>query len=174
MVAVRSYLRAFAQTQTDPGQILTLTNRLFAQDVTDGNTSSLCLAKLDGAGRTLAFASAGHHPPGFLIDGAGALKTRLYSTGPLLGILSDAEFPVERPLPFQTGDVLLLLTDGVVEAQSAEGKWFGSERAIEVLRLARANSARDIVEAIFRSVLDYSAGRPQADDITAVVIRRTG
>jgi sigma-B regulation protein RsbU (phosphoserine phosphatase) len=56
MVAVRSYLRAFAQTQTDPGQIMTLVNRLFAQDVTDGNNCSLCLAKLDGPGRALAAA----------------------------------------------------------------------------------------------------------------------
>jgi sigma-B regulation protein RsbU (phosphoserine phosphatase) len=174
MVAVRSYLRAFAQTQTDPGQIMTLVNRLFAQDVTDGNNCSLCLAKLDGPGRALAFASAGHHPPGLLLGGGGAVKARLYSTGPLLGIVPDAEFPKEGPLPLEAGDLLLLLTDGVVEAQSAEGKWFGAERALEVVRAERAKSARHVVEAIFRSVSDYRGGQPQADDITAIVIRVTG
>jgi phosphoserine phosphatase RsbU/P len=173
MVAVRSYLRAFAQTQTDPGQILTLANRLFAQDVTDGNNCSLCLVKLDLPSRNVAFASAGHHPPGTLFGG-GAVKGRLYSTGPLLGLVPDAAFPMERLLPLEVGDLLLLLTDGVVEAQSAEGKWFGSERVLEVVRAERAKSARQIVEALFRSVLDFRGGEPQADDITAVVLRVTG
>jgi serine phosphatase RsbU (regulator of sigma subunit) len=174
MVAVRSYLRAFAQTQTDAGQILTLANRLFAQDVTDGNNCTLFLAKLDTAGRSLMHASAGHYPPGFVLSGDGALKATMYGTGIPLGIESDARFPVDRAIPLDLGDLVLLLTDGVKEAQSPEGTEFRSERALDVVRSARARGARQIVEGLIRSVQDFVGDQPQADDITAVVVKVTG
>jgi serine phosphatase RsbU (regulator of sigma subunit) len=173
MVAVRSYLRAFTQTQTDAGRVLTLANRLFAQDVTDGNNCSLFLAKLDTAGRTLGHASAGHHPPGFVLDAGAALKARLYSTGFLLGLQPDAEFTVEPPVALETGDLVLLLTDGVIEAESAAGKRFGIARALDVVRSVREKDANQIVEEIIRAVGEFVGDQPQADDITAVVVKVT-
>jgi sigma-B regulation protein RsbU (phosphoserine phosphatase) len=173
MAAIRSYLRAFAQTQSDVGQVLKLTNRLFAEDVTDGINCSLLLAKLNPSGRSLEYASAGH-PPGLVISADGVLKARLNSTGVLLGIQANEEFPVNPPIPLRTGDVVLLLTDGVVDALSIEQERFGVERALEVLRTVRAESARQIVEAIFRVVADFAKDEAQSDDITAVVIKVTG
>jgi CheY-like chemotaxis protein len=69
MAATRAYLRAFAQTQADIGQILALTNRVLAQEVTDGRNVTL-LARLDCRRRTLLYTSAGH-PTGYGSTGTG-------------------------------------------------------------------------------------------------------
>jgi sigma-B regulation protein RsbU (phosphoserine phosphatase) len=173
MVAVRSYLRALAQREADVGQILTLANRLFAQDVTDGNNCTLFLAKVDPAGQTFTYASAGHHPPALVVSAGGDVKARLYSTGLPLGLLPDAEFGVDPPVPLEQGDVLLLLTDGVVEARSATKEPFGSERVLSAVRGRQGEGARAIVEALFRSVRDFRQGVPPVDDITAVAVEVT-
>jgi serine phosphatase RsbU (regulator of sigma subunit) len=170
MVAVRSYLRAFSQTTPDPGRILTLANRLFCEDVRDGNNCSLFLARLDRPAGVLQYASAGHHPPGFVLGADGSLQARLYSTGTLLGIEPDLEYPVEA-VRLRPGDLVLLLTDGVVEARSAARESFGSERPLDLARALRGQEARRIVEAIFQAVGEFTRGRPQADDITAVVVK---
>jgi phosphoserine phosphatase RsbU/P len=172
MAAIRSYLRAFAQTEVDVGRILTLANRLFAEDVTDGYNCTLFLARLNVAERSLEHASAGHHPPGLVLDGAGVLKAELYSTGPPLGILAEVELPVEGPLRLEEGDVVLLLTDGVVEARSARGEWFGKDRVVGIVRDQAGAGAKQIVEAVFRAVQEFIKDRPQADDVTVVAVKR--
>jgi serine phosphatase RsbU (regulator of sigma subunit) len=173
MAAVRSYLRALAQAHADSGQILTRANRLFAEDVADGNNCTLLLARLGGPGRSLAHANAGH-PPGFLLGADGALKARLYSTGLPLGVLPDAEYPAEATGPLAPGDVLVLVTDGVIDARSPAGEWFGAERVVEVIREYRQEESRPTVEALFAAVREFRGDRPPDDDATAVVVKVTG
>jgi serine phosphatase RsbU (regulator of sigma subunit) len=171
MVAVRSYLRAFAQSQTDPGSILFLVNRLFAEDVTDGNNCTLFLAKLDPIRRTLVYASAGHHPPGLVFAADGTVKQRLYSTGVPLGVEASSPFPTAGPMELERGDLIVLLTDGVVEARSPEGLMFGEGRARDEVQKHCHQSAREIVEALFQAVDAFRASQAQTDDITAIVIK---
>jgi len=171
MVAVRSYLRAFAQTQSDPGRILFLVNRLFAEDVTDGNNCSLFLAKLDPLRRTLVYASAGHHPPGLVLAPDGTIKHQLYSTGVLLGIDDGSPYAAAGPIELEEGDLILLITDGVVEARSPEGLMFGEGLARQEVQRQRQRKARDIVAALMDAVEAFRGGQPQADDITAIVIK---
>jgi serine phosphatase RsbU (regulator of sigma subunit) len=170
MAAVRSYLRAFAQTQTDPGRILFLVNRLFAEDVTDGYNCTLFLAKLDPIRRRLVYASAGH-PPGLVLAADGTVKQRLYSTGVPLGIDDGSPFTTAGPIDLEEGDLVLLLTDGVVEARSPEGLLFGERRARDEVERHRQKSAQEIVERLFQAVDAFSSDQPQADDITAIVIK---
>jgi sigma-B regulation protein RsbU (phosphoserine phosphatase) len=172
-VAVRSYLRALTRTRGDVAEVLTLANRLFSEDVSDSNNCTLLLAQLAGRDRSLAYASAGH-PPGLLLGAGGALKNKLYSTGVPLGLWADVEYPAEGPIPLEAGDVLIILTDGVTEARSASGEFFGQERVLDVVRTHRGQRARPIVEALFRSVREHQGSRAQADDITAVVVKATG
>lgn len=170
MVAVRSYLRTFEGSSASPGQILTAVNRLFADDVSDGNNCTMLLAAWDPVSRSLEYASAGH-PSGLLLRADGTLKAQLYSTGIPLGILPDVVFSQEPPTPLEPGDVLILHTDGVSEARSRGGEWFGSERIARVVREERDRCAREIVEAILAKVWDFSAGMPQGDDVTVLVVK---
>jgi serine phosphatase RsbU (regulator of sigma subunit) len=70
------------------------------------------------------------------------------------------------------GDVLLLLTDGIEEAMSPDRQDYGQQRVLSVVREHRTKSAREIMDALFRSANDFMRGEPQGDDITAVVVKR--
>jgi sigma-B regulation protein RsbU (phosphoserine phosphatase) len=172
MAAIRSYLRAFSQTCADAGQILSLANRLFAQDVSDGNNCTLFLARLDAAGRSLAYASAGH-PPALVVSADGTLKAELKCSGFPLGIFGDVEYAEDVPLPLRSGDVVLLYTDGLADARSPTRERFDVRRILDVVRAELEQGARLIVEALMRAAQDFARGEPQPDDITAVVIKVT-
>jgi len=95
---------------------------------------------------------------------------RLPSTGIPLGLDSHAEFVTPPSSRLATGDLLLLLTDGIVEAMSSDGELFGTARTLE----ACYGHARSTLETILRDLLkladDFSCGRVN-DDRTVVLAR---
>jgi serine phosphatase RsbU (regulator of sigma subunit) len=119
---------------------------------------------------SLSYASAGH-PDAFIISRSGKVRVSLESTGLPLGVLNGESFPAGPQAEFQTGDTLLLLTDGVLEAASPEGEAFGVARAIEVVRQNGSLSAAELIETLYRQVRDFAKEAPVDDDITAVVVK---
>ncbi len=91
--------------------------------------------------------------------------------GPVLGILPIAPYS-EQHTRLETGDMLVLYSDGVTEANNLNQDEYDEERFIEVLTANREKPAVEIVEAVTRSLAEFTAGAPQADDITLVVARR--
>jgi sigma-B regulation protein RsbU (phosphoserine phosphatase) len=170
MAATRAYLRAFAQTQTNIGRILTLANRLLIEDLADGRNVTLLLAQVDPSSRSLIHTSAGH-PPGFVIGPAGRIRARLYSTGLPLGIERDGDYPPEPVIGLEPGDVILFFTDGLIEAPAPGGERFGSDRALDILIANRMRTAREIVAELFQEVDRFSPDPRQRDDITLIVIK---
>jgi serine phosphatase RsbU (regulator of sigma subunit) len=171
MAATRAYLRVLAQTCADIGTMLGLANRLLAQDVSDGRNVTLLLGQIDLARRTLIHTSAGH-PPGYVLARDGTVRAFLYSTGPPLGILPDADYAPTTGSVLEPGDVLLLVTDGVLEARDpTKQQMFGRDRTLDVIRAHRRYSAREMVETLCEAVQNFAQGRPQLDDITVIVIR---
>jgi serine phosphatase RsbU (regulator of sigma subunit) len=170
MAATRAYLRAFAQTHTEVGQILALANQVLTEDLDDGRNVTLFLGQLNPRSRSFLYASAGH-PPGYVLAFSGTEKARLYSTGLPLGIMADADFAPEPAIRLEPGEVLLLVTDGVVEARDPAGELFGGERTLDVVRANREKSAQEIVQTLYREVRRFSQDRPQQDDISALVIK---
>ena len=71
-----------------------------------------------------------------------------------------------------TGDDLVLYTDGVTEAMNGDEEMFGEERLEELLVAHRHKSARDIEEHVYTEIRDFAAGAAQADDLTMVVVKR--
>lgn len=172
MAATHAYLRAYCRERTHLGEIVMLANRSLAEDVDGGRNVTLLLAAIDPARRTLTYTGAGH-VPGSIIDASGVERAQLYSTGLPLGIVPDGIYPVVGPLPLQTGDVVVLLTDGVTEARAPSGEMFGRHRAIEVVRRNRHRSAAEIVTALAEEVRRFLHGQPLQDDATAVVLKST-
>jgi PAS domain S-box-containing protein len=170
MAETRAYLRALALTQTDLSEILTLLNRALVEESQRAQFVTLLLARLDPRTRVLSYASAGH-TAGQVLDVAGNVKATLESTAPPLGILPHQDFPAGQAVPLEAGDVVLLLTDGVVEAFSPEGALFGSRRALDFVRANLHDSAADLVAGLHRAVQTFGQGTPQHDDVTAVVIK---
>ena len=91
--------------------------------------------------------------------------------GPVLGILPLAPYS-EQCEHLDRGDMLVLYSDGVTEANNPDYDEYGEERLIEVLKQHRTEPAAAIVDAVTRSLAEFTAGAPQADDITLAVARR--
>jgi sigma-B regulation protein RsbU (phosphoserine phosphatase) len=85
-------------------------------------------------------------------------------------VLPDARYE-ERPLAIQPGDVLLLYTDGVSEAESPAGEQFGPRRLEECLKQLRDGSANEILKGIVDAVTAWAAERGVSDDLTLVVVK---
>jgi serine phosphatase RsbU (regulator of sigma subunit) len=170
MAAIRSYLRALALTLTDIGEILGLLNRALCLDVPEGRFATLFLGRLDVRRRTFTYASAGH-PNGYLLDADGRVKRRLGSTGVPLGILPDEKYATADVIPLEEGDLVALVTDGILEAPCADGSQIGAEGVLSLIRANRSKPPRAIVNALYSAIRGHSASAQQADDMTAIVVK---
>jgi PAS domain S-box-containing protein len=169
MAETRAYLRALGWTQSDVSALLTLANRALDGDIPD-RFVTLLMARLDPATRSLTYASAGHQT-GYVLDATGTVKTRLEATSPPLGVVPDLEVPAGAVTTLKPGDLVLFLTDGIVEARNPDGQIFGEERALALGRIYRSESAAHIVENLYWAVRTFSHNLPQIDDLTAVAIK---
>ena len=132
--------------------------------------ASLFVAKLDPQTGRLDYCSAGH-PAGLLLRSDGHLE-RLTEGGPLLGVVPSAPFSQGR-VQLETGDVLLICSDGILESFNAAEEEFGSERLEAELRKARGRSADSMLFSVLGAVQDFCAPRPLTDDMTLAIVRQT-
>ena len=169
MAATCAYIRALTLTHTEVDRILALVNRRLVEDIADDHFVTLLLARLDCRTCSLVYSSAGHSP-GYVLDGEGKVKTVLSSTGMPLGVNSAVTFPSAAVIPLDPGDLVLLLTDGVVETFSADGTSFGLGRVLDAVRPHRHEPPHSIVEGLLHTVRAFSGDR-QFDDQTAVLLK---
>jgi sigma-B regulation protein RsbU (phosphoserine phosphatase) len=123
-----------------------------------------CLLEREGR---LYYVNAGHCPP-LIVRQAGGIET-LAATAPPVGLLESAEFEV-RETTLNSGDKVVIYTDGVTEAQNVESEFFGRQRLRQVVAEHYAKSCSALHEAIQNAVAAFTDSAPQADDITLVVI----
>jgi PAS domain S-box-containing protein len=173
MVELRAYLRAFAQKSSDLGEILSLTNNALVSDLEQDRYATLIFCQLDPDARTVVYSSAGH-TPGFILDASGATKKMLESIDIPLGFLPKHAFGCSEPIHLEEGDILALITDGIMESERPDENSFGLERAIGFVRSHRQEGAQEIVDGLYHAVRDFSDGMPQTDDITAVMCKIGG
>ncbi|UCH84243.1 MAG: SpoIIE family protein phosphatase, partial [Candidatus Latescibacterota bacterium] len=169
MASVRGFLQALAQAGVDAREMLDITNRLIESDTDDENFVTMIFARLDPRARSFQYVSAGHTTC-YVLDCNNEIKLELESTGPPLGVLPDVVFETSRTLELDEGDIVLLLTDGIIEAERAECDPFGAERTLEVIKSHRDESAADIVKALHDTVADY-CGVDCQDDVTSIVVK---
>jgi hypothetical protein len=116
------------------------------------------------------YANAGHNPGYLLRAGSEAVDT-LPHTGIPLGMFEGMEWK-QAEVQINPGDVLMLYSDGVPEAQSSAPEEYGDDRFINVGQANMGRPAAEIQEAILASLYDFVAGAPQFDDITLLVLTR--
>lgn len=152
-------------------EVLARTNAMLYAKTPANCYATAMLVRIDGGRRTFKYASAGH-PPGYVLDCGGTVRCRLDSTGRPLGCLPEGGAGKSAWLPLDPGDTLVLLTDGILEAASPEGKVFGEHRVLDVVRQHCGRPARAIADAVHEAVGEF-CGRSQ-DDATIVVMKVTG
>ena len=119
----------------------------------------------------LRYCNAGHNPP-FIVGPNGVQK--LEEGGPVVGLLSGLTY-MQGTAELTSGDRIIIFSDGVSEAMSATGEEFGDDRLLSVIETARgADSDIDaprLVDELIAGVRAFTAGAPQSDDITAMIVR---
>ena len=170
MAETRAYLRLLARNREDVGEILTRANLILSEDVDYERFVTVVIARLDPKSLELVYGSAGH-PTCYVLDAASAIKAYLKRTGVPLGLKRETIYEAAPPIQLAPGDIILLVTDGIDEAMSGEGEFFGVDRTLEVLRRHRDQPAREIVQALYQAVKDFSHDTPQMDDITSIVVK---
>jgi serine phosphatase RsbU (regulator of sigma subunit) len=170
MALTRAYVHSFAAMALDLDQMLTQVNKMLVADLDDGCLVTLMLVCLNIGSRSLSYASAGH-VPGYLLGTSGSVRHRFESSGPPLGLFPQIRFSRSPSVPFCAGDTLVLLTDGVTEAVAPDGVEWGANGALGYLQAHRGESARELVEGLYRETRNFMRNQEQKDDITVVIVK---
>ncbi len=152
----------------DPQAIVTGVNRDLCRLSPVAPLASLFLARLDPATGKLEYSSAGH-PPALLLRTSGQLEL-LSDGGPLLGAFPTSSFATGRA-DLLAGDILLIYSDGIVEARNHADEEFGHARLEAQLRRASMGAVDSVLFSVLGAVQDFAA-RDLEDDTSLVVVRR--
>jgi phosphoserine phosphatase RsbU/P len=169
MALSRIVVRVNANLHPDPAEVIRNANAVIAADSKAGMFVTLFYGVLDAQNRSIAYVNAGHNPP-LLCRGIDGTISEIPATGMAVGALEDAEY-ASGTVAFEPGDVMVLYTDGITEAENASQEMFGEERLHETILKSRALPAAAIVDAILESVQAFTGATPQSDDITLMVVR---
>lgn len=146
-------------------------NDLLQGDTADEMYMTLLLGVLDGRAHTFTFATAGHHMPLLVRDGAVQRLPFAGSNIPL-GIRRGLRFALEDPLRLVPGDLLLLFTDGLWEATDAAGSRFGTAGLQAVLERSHDRPDHEILGELLAAGAAHRAAAEPEDDSTLVLVRR--
>ena len=165
----RSTLKALLDGEHDLEKVVTRMNDLVEQELDDDRFITFYFGVFDEATHTLVYTSAGHDPPLVYRPSTDEFFEQI-ATGTPLGILPGMEFPTEE-IVLESGDFLILGTDGIWEARNHEGEFYGKDRLKAIVREVHARPVEEASERIRQQILDFHQGAEQLDDITAVFVR---
>jgi sigma-B regulation protein RsbU (phosphoserine phosphatase) len=146
----------------DPAQVLAGLN-VMLRDSLGGQYVTAACAAIDLSGQVITYSGAGH-PPTLLLRRQGGNVVRLAENGLFIGPFPQATYS-NISVPFQSGDKLLLYTDGIVEATGPDGLEFGQDMLERFLKNAAHLPPTDFIDQLFRRI----ATPAQQDDWTAVL-----
>ena len=116
------------------------------------------------------YTNAGHNPP-YILHADGSVEMLKNDGNLVLGVMEGMKY-TRNSLQLNPGDALVMYTDGVTEAENKEHAQFGESRLEAELAALKGAPSKQIVESVLAKVREFTAGAPQSDDITQLVIRR--
>lgn len=152
-----------------PDEICARLSRLIYRRTPPEKYATAFLGVLETATGRLRYTNAGHNPP--LVLRASGTAEQLGSTGAPLGLLDQAPYHAGETV-LDPGDVLVLYTDGLVEAENPESEEYGLERLTAVSLQGRAEPCSMLAGILARDLEEFARGVPFADDRTLVLARR--
>lgn len=168
MAFLRASLRAAIQIGYAPNISMAKVNFLLWESTESNQFVTAFYGVLDATNKTFAYANAGHNPP--LLMGADGTARFIERGGIPLGMFRDTRY-YEYYLPIESGQTLVLYTDGVTEAGSLDGCEFGRERLEQTVREGRHLESRELIKSLHGAILDWTGGRGSSDDATFVIVK---
>jgi serine phosphatase RsbU (regulator of sigma subunit) len=169
MMGLQARVQVLIEEPKSLAEVMTKLNRITAANCPANRFITLFFCILDGDTGELIYCNAGHNPP-VLVRADGTYEL-LSGGGPVIGILPHIDYQEFRA-KLSEGDVLVIYSDGVTEAANPNDEELETEGLAEVVKKHRGEEAPAIVKEINKAVAVYTAGAPQADDITVIVARR--
>jgi serine phosphatase RsbU (regulator of sigma subunit) len=178
MANLQASLRShYAMAVDDMPYVLTSVNQSFCRNTGEATFATLFFADYDDTSRRLRYANCGHLPPLLLgASGTGQAQAlgrcrleRLDATCTVVGLFKGWECEIAEVV-LNPGDTLVLYTDGVTEARSAEGEEFGESRLLDTLRSHCDLAVGALLQEVVKAVEQFSGGE-QLDDITLLIAR---
>lgn len=159
------------QRQIDPTveSVMKAVNRIVCLNSPEWLFMSFCYILVDRQSQTFTYANAGHNAP-YHYHRQTKSWTLLKPTTHPLGIQLDAAYPVVQ-CAWSPGDTLILYSDGIVEAENAQGELFGEARLEQALTAASDQPPLVLKHMLLEHLNAFCQGVPQHDDVTFVVVR---
>jgi phosphoserine phosphatase RsbU/P len=165
MSNLQASVRAFANDDAPPAHVVERANRALCRHTPLDRFVTFFYGVIDTARRELHYTNAGHNLP-ILVRANGTIA-RLDAGGMVLGISADAHY-TQDTVHLTSGDRLVLFTDGITEAEAADGEEFSDDRLLETVVALRGETPWRMVDAIVQRVSAFTGGRFR-DDATLFV-----
>lgn len=158
----------------DPIAAMKRSNGDIVKDMDRSSFVTVAVLVWDPKARTLSSARAGHNPPLLFQPAKGGATHRFENGGLMIGMAPPAIFDaqlVPEVVHVESGDILLMYTDGLEEGKNTAGEEFGVDRISKVLETERGKPGSYLLGALFYEFDRFTAGVPQEDDLTAICVK---
>lgn len=170
MATARGILRSRCQEQGSLSDLLSHLNNLLVEDTGDDQFMTMMLMIVDAQRKELRWATAGHDAP-LVYDPTLDAFVALKGHGVSLGIRKDANYTEQSFADVKRGQIVMALTDGLVETFNKEGKMFGKERLCSLIRQFAHLSAAELRLRIEEELIRFRDGSSIDDDHTFVIVK---
>lgn len=167
---VRNTVLSHAVGHMTPAAVVKLMNRLLHREFERaGRFMTMLYAAYSPQTGILRYVNGGHHP--FMLIRQDICRLLPTTNDMLLGVMETATF-TEDSIRLRQGDVLVLYTDGILEARNARGHMFGIERLCRIARQCAATSTpHELLDAVYEAVLRHTGSLKRDDDQTLMVVK---
>jgi len=172
MTTARAFLRQRTSRSGELDQVVADVNRQLTRDVEDsGRFMTLFICEIDRSKQVIHWVNAGHDPA-MIYDREGDRFEELTGNALPLGVSETAAYQ-KLDKEIIAGQIIVMGTDGIWEAQNPQGEMFGKERFKNIVRENAGQPAKDIIQAVIKEVDRFCHPLEKADDVTLVITKIT-
>jgi sigma-B regulation protein RsbU (phosphoserine phosphatase) len=159
------------RSRTQPQEVLNRVNQLLCEKSLPFQFVTLFLFLLSPQGMG-QFISAGHNPAYLFRSATGKIEELVSDAHSyVLGIVDSASYQT-RTLHLYKGDILVVYSDGLTDAQNQQEEVFGEERLLKIIRQEAPSGSHALEQKFLKAIEEFTQGMPQTDDITFVVVEK--
>ncbi|MDH3267984.1 MAG: serine/threonine-protein phosphatase [Ignavibacteria bacterium] len=167
MSRLQAFLRILGPEQSDLHSLATRLNELLRYNLTLIRFISLFLIRLDMKVKKLHYCNAGHNPGIWWNTDTNSIQL-LKPTGPAIGLSHTAEFS-SKTIQLNSGDLVVIYTDGIIEARDENNEEFGQQRLENFVKENKNKSAKEFLSDFRKSFKEFT--KNIQDDITLLVLK---
>jgi len=168
MANLQAFIKLIIQQEFELDKATATINDLLTQNTSDGRFITFFWGILDEKEKSFTYVNAGHNPPILIREDK---IIRLSEGGIILGVMKTIITYNKNKISLQSGDMIVLFTDGVSEAMNTNSEEFGEDKLEDLCKNLSTLSAQTALEFIKKEVESFTHGAPQSDDLTLMVIK---